>query len=92
MKYKNYDVYLQYKKYYNGRVCIQLTHAHDHDPVAIATVNLPDDELGEGEVFIKNYSENEGMLEWLEKNGIVERTGRVVPSGYVTIPVCRLLK
>ena len=60
-------------------------------PYAMATVNVPHAHLEEGEVLIKNYSENEGILEMLEKEGVVERTGRTVPSGFVDIPVCKLL-
>ena len=52
---------------------------------------MPEVALEADEVLIKDYSENEGMTEFLEREGIVKRTGRVVGSGYVTIPVCKLL-
>lgn len=61
------------------------------EPVSTCTVNLPDEPLGEGEVFIKDYSENEGMVEFLVKEGVVEKTGREVRSGYIAVPVCKLL-
>jgi Rieske Fe-S protein len=76
--------------YGNGRKALQLVDAEDGSPIATASVNLSDEPLGEGEVFVKNWSENEGMVEALTVAGIVEPTSRVVVSGYVTVPVCRL--
>jgi len=75
----------------NGRLALYLIDSHDREPVAVCTVNLPD-KLGENEVFIKDYSENEGMADFLVQEGIVEYTGRHVISGYVTIPVCKFLQ
>ncbi len=90
-KYCNYPVYVQKLQYENGRVAIRLLHAEDGDPVAVATVNLPDEQLGEDEVFIKDWSENEGMLKFLTENNIVVDTGRRVPCGFVEAAVCKLL-
>ncbi len=41
------------------------------------------------EFAIKNYSENEGMLDWLMENGFVEAPYDIYPSGWVEVPVCR---
>lgn len=60
-------------------------------PMAVATVNIPMFPPAENEVYIKDYSENEGMLEALEEAGIVKRTGRSVSTGFVSIPICKLL-
>jgi hypothetical protein len=94
-----YFVKLEKHKYTNGRTAVTLVDAVDGEQVACATVNLPEQELAPGEVFIKTWSENakdekhgcEGMLEFLVKNGIVRDTGREVPTGYVTARVCVLL-
>lgn len=59
-------------------------------PAAIATVNVPDYHLGQDEVLIKDWSENEGMMEALEAAGIVEDTGRQVVCGYTGAKVARL--
>jgi hypothetical protein len=91
-KYGSYQVILQKNSYSNGRLAIQLIDAEDGEPVAIATVNLPEHELAPDEVFIKDWSENDGMVEFLVENGIVEYTGRRVPTGYTSAAVCRLLK
>ncbi len=68
-----------------------LIDANDGEPVATCTVNMPDLALAENEICIKDYSENDGMLDFLVKEGIVEDTGKMVSSGYVQIPICRLL-
>lgn len=82
-------VYLVKSKYANGRTAIQLMH-DEEGPIAIATVNIPDAELAADEVIIKDYSENEGMAEFIEENNIGKPTGRFVKSGYVTCPVFKL--
>ena len=92
LKYKEWNCLLKKSHYQdNGRVALFLIDAEDGEPISTCTVNLPDEPLGDGEVFIKDYSENEGMAEFLVREGVVERTDRVVQSGYVRIPVCKLL-
>jgi len=54
---------------------------------ARASVNLPDEPLGEDEIFIKDYSENEGIFNALVDAGLIVDSGRVVESGFVTIKV-----
>ena len=73
-------------KYPNGRMALVLTDAANGEDVAVATVNVPDVSLGPREVLIKNYSENEGMLDALEKAGWVKPTGDYVASGFALIP------
>ena len=77
-------------EYPNGRPAIQL-YAEDDGPVATATVNLPHHPLEEGEVLIKDFSENEGMLDCLTNAGIVEPTGETVRVGHAEAHICRLL-
>src|SRR5690606_13888910 len=92
VQYKEWPCRLKYGFYEdNGRIAIQLIHVETGELVSVATVNLPV-KLRHDEVLIKDYSENEGMLEALVNAGVVEDTGKRVASGYVEIPVCRLLK
>lgn len=57
------------------------------------TVNVADDdEVSVDEVAIKNYSEGEGVLKALVNAGIVSEPLRFVRSGFVEIPICRVLK
>lgn len=54
------------------------------------SVNV-DCELQENEIAIKDYSENDGVLNDLVKMGIVSEPVRFVQSGFVNIPICKLL-
>lgn len=91
MKHNNIAVKLNIRRYpMNNRLALELLEK-DGMPYAVATVNVPDVELEADEVIIKNYSENEGILEMLEKEGIVKQTGKSVRTGWVTVPICKLL-
>ena len=60
----------------------------DIDFVADVTVNigvkLPCDCIA-----VKNYNENEGILEAMKALGLVTEILAYLPSGYVSIPICR---
>jgi hypothetical protein len=57
----------------------------------MATVNVVSEPLGEGEVCIKDYSENEGMFDALVRAGLLEAEPvRTVPQGFVEVPVGKL--
>lgn len=79
------------RTYANGRVALQLIDAEDGCPIATATVNLPDEQVAPDETFIKDYSENAGMLEALLKAGIIERTGVTARTGFVTVEKVKVL-
>ena len=80
------------KTYRNERPAIILTDAEDGSGVAYATINLPKVELDRNEVVIKDYSENEGMLNVLVEAGVISEPIRSVPvSMFVKAPVCNLL-
>ena len=57
------------------------------EPIADVTVNIG--ALPPGQIAVKNYSENAGLLEQLEQLGLVEEVVRYVPSGFVQIPICK---
>lgn len=84
------DVVIQLHKYSNDRPVIQLIDAEDGEPYATATVNVPDVLLLDNEVLIKDYSENEGMLDFLVRNNIVTPTQNGVQSGFVWLPIAIL--
>lgn len=81
------DVVIQLHKYENNRTAIQLIDAVDGEPYATASVNVPDVLLLDNEVLVKDYSENEGMLDFLTKHNIVTPTQNGVQSGFVWLPV-----
>lgn len=84
------NVTITLRKYENDRTAIQLNDATDGHPYAVATVNMPDVLLADNEVLIKDYSENEGVLDFLIRNNIVTPTPNGVQSGFVWLPVAVL--
>lgn len=83
-------VTIRKRTYSNGRPALELLRADDGHPYAVASVNLPDVLLSENEVLIKDYAENEGMLDFLVENCIVYPTSRGVQSQFVWFPLCIL--
>ncbi len=72
---------------------IELVHEETGEPIAIATVNLPDHGQSENTVFVKNYSENEGMVLALTLAKIIEGIPlRTVTINHVKVSEYRLTK
>ena len=62
--YGNYEeCYFQVGKYTNGNTAIEIWNNED-GPITKVTVN-PDIKLPNDRIAIKDYSENEGMVDWL---------------------------
>ena len=81
------------RKYNNGRSAIELLEmdpAYGPTPYMTASVNIPNVLLQDNEVLIKDYSENEGITNFLAKHNIVTPTNNWVKSGYVDVQVCVL--
>ena len=77
------------QKYGTGNPAVRLLDIEDGMPIATASVNI--DGLDLDEVAIKNYSENEGMYDALLKAGVITPKHRNLSTGYVTVPVCKLI-
>ena len=77
-------------RYSNDRISLTLIDTEDGVPIAVCTVNLPDEILEADEVCIKDYSENSGLLNILVNEDIVYPANRYTMSGYVIIPICKL--
>ena len=91
-QHKGYTLSVEMTRYAgNDRQAIQLIDTEDGDLYCTATVNMPDMDLGDNEVAIKNWSENEGILECLQANGVVGPTKRRMPTGFVYVDVVDLL-
>lgn len=83
VKFLDYECDVVFERYFTGNTAMRLDC--NGERIAMCTLNLPEiDQLEEGEVFIKNYSENEGMLDALINAGVVEDTGRKVQYNYPT--------
>lgn len=85
-----YKLQASYGKHANGQTRIQLYDVMDGMPYATATV-VVDDILNTDEVAIKDYSENDGILESLIEAGIVSEPIAYKRSGFIQIPICKLL-
>lgn len=79
---QKYQVEVRELKYFNGRAALRLFGAsgeeYTGECILTATVNLPELECPPGEVWIKNYGENVGVLPWLIEHGFIERESEAV--------------
>ena len=83
-------VTVQLSKYPDGNTRLDLKDATDHMPYATASISMPNVLLCEDEILIKNYSENEGMTDFLVKNNIVTLTHTGMESSAGWMPVARI--
>jgi len=88
-KYCDEEVELLFGHYEDGSTAIQAISLQG-EPMFIATVDL-DEKPAEGCVFLKGWSENEGVPNALVKAGIVELTGRKIKTGYCEAEEAKLL-
>ncbi|MFL0196435.1 hypothetical protein ACJDU8_12840 [Clostridium sp. WILCCON 0269] len=73
LKYKKYNCYLNvslYPESTNKNIALLLVDMEDDSIVSKITVN-PEEDFPQTHACIKDYSENEGMLEFVEDNNIV---------------------
>ena len=90
-KHNDFQLIAQFAKYANGQTAIKLIDAEDNFPFATATICVEDNLLKEGEVAIKDYSENEGILRSLIESDIVEPPHAFIQSSFTKIPICKLI-
>ena len=79
----------------NGRLAMRLIAPPDSEmpgePIATCTVNIPEVRLGPNEVLIKDWSENQGMLNDLAAAGIIGCPVASARVGRVVAYICPLL-
>lgn len=90
IKFKKWTGELKVTRYAHGNR-IALLIVDSEGPIAYCTVNIPEEPMAEDEVAIKDYSENEGMLETLMEAKVVSMPVRHIRTGHVIVPVCKLL-
>ena len=75
-------------RYANGQTSIQLV---DEDGMPFMTASVAHDiNISDDEVIIKNYSENEGILDALIEEGIIHPPYTEIPVNFVTLYVAVL--
>ena len=68
-----------------------MVDAEEGEDLLVATVNIPEASLEEGETIIKDYSENSGILKFLVQNGVVSEPIRNISTGFVQCQVVKIL-
>lgn len=92
VKFKNYTCDLEFNRYAaDGSPHISLIDIESKEFIATATVYIQGKPPAENYVWIKDYSENEGILQALIDAKVVEPTGIHTTTGFVTVPLVRLL-
>ena len=83
------EVVITQRAHSNGSTALVLLTA-DGEPLTRATVETAE-QPAEGNVFIKDWSENAGLLEALQGAGVVGPVIRDVPAGFATAKEVALL-
>jgi hypothetical protein len=91
---KTYTCQFAIGEYGNGNLALEIMGAegtnYEGEPIARVTVN-PGERVDDGRIAIKDYSENEGMVDTLLEMGIIKGDPLyTIPSGWVQIPVYEL--
>lgn len=95
MKYYDGDIVVSLTKYLDGTTAI-IFNEPNGAPLAKASVNmtehLPDELIPVPHeiTFIKDYSENEGVLDTLLDADLVETVGIPVSTGHVTVQAVKI--
>lgn len=77
--------------YGNGRTAIQVLDAETGAPECTASVNMVDLDCPEGYAWIKDYSENEGIMGELIRHGIIGKPVSIAQTGFVEVYLCKVL-
>lgn len=92
VRFNTYDCRVQWSRHAQSRrPAILLVNAHaPGDVIAVATLDLPDVALAEGEVAIQDFGASAGVLEALTTAGVVSAPVRFIARDGQQIPVCTL--
>ena len=95
VQFKDWRCRLYLASYSDGNTALSMYDTEDGSAIACVSINLApvEPELLEDRalIYLKDYSENEGMLDLLVAEGIVERTGHTRQSGYIEAPLVRII-
>lgn len=91
MNYKDYKGVVVRSRYMNNEnLALMLKDKEDMGgtPIAVITVNT-NETLPADQAYVKDYSENSGMLEALKESGLVEEILGEKVLGWVTAPLVK---
>lgn len=90
-KYVDAKAVPAFGEYENGRRAIKMLDAKTGEELMIATVNIPEIKVPPDYFFIKNYSENEGLTDCLERQGFIDVVRRCKYGDFrVSVDLCKL--
>lgn len=91
--YGHYKCQFVKGEYGNGNLALELMGAegseYEGEPIARVTIN-PGCQIPDDCIAIKDYSENDGMVDFCKNLGIISDLVATISSGWVEIPVYRL--
>ena len=90
IRYKGETLTVTFPRFHNGRIAIQLMDAEGY-PYMRCGINVPEIDVKEDEVVIKDYSECVGMHLVLSTARIVSIEGKEYTNGNCRVIVCKLL-
>jgi hypothetical protein len=93
VRFNTYDCRLQWSRHAKSRrPAILLVNARaPGDVIAVATMDLPEVDLAEGEVALQDFGPSAGVLEALTVAGAVSAPVRFIERDEQQIPICTLL-
>lgn len=74
--------------YQNGQKALQLLDKANHEKLHTASVAIDLEPQGPAEIFIKDWSENEGVYDELVRLKVIHPFHRKTPTGIVEAKVC----
>ncbi len=91
VQFKEWNCIVEKHAYSNGRPALMLVDAKNGMPICKATVNLPELNISNDDVAIKDSEENDGILAALIDAGVVAHPHNYAEQGFCTYPICTLL-
>jgi len=74
--------------YHDGSMAIRALSGYGE--VVMTITVCVDEPAPEGHIWVKSWSENEGILEWLIENGFVIDSDIIRPVNFVNVHLCEL--
>jgi hypothetical protein len=86
------DCFFVKQQYTNKNLCLEIYGVDEEDDFVkcLTTVTVNIGRLKVNQIAVKNYSENEGLLMFLQTLGLVGEPIRFEQSVFTTVPICEL--
>ena len=88
---KSYKVDIVKDTYKNNGALALIANDEEGEFCVLSTNVSGSGSLPKDQCYFKTWSENEGFLEQLEKQGLVRRVGPLMATGFVSTPLVEVL-